>query len=54
MDVIEHIKNVNNYYFGEIGVEAVHEGNIVDCRKRGFALLESQADFLKNTVYLGS
>lgn len=53
-EMYEHTKNVNDYYFGEIGVEADHEGNIVECRQRGFALLESQADFLNNTVYLGS
>lgn len=53
-EMYEHTKNVNDYYFGEIGVEADHEGNIVECRQRGFTLLESQADFLKNTVYLGS
>lgn len=53
-EMYEHTKNVNDYYFGEIGVEADHEGNIVECRQRGFALLESRADFLKNTVYLGS
>lgn len=53
-EMYEHTKNVSNYYFGEIGVEADHEGNIVECRKRGFALLESQPDFLNNKVYLGS
>lgn len=53
-EMYEHTKNVNDYYFGEIGVEADHEGTIVECRRRGFALLESQPDFLKNTVYLGS
>ena len=53
-EMYEHTKNVNDYYFGEIGVEADHEGNIVECRQRGFAVLESRADFLKNTVYLGS
>ena len=53
-EMYEHTKNVNDYYFGEIGVETDHEGNIVECRQRGFAVLESRADFLKNTVYLGS
>lgn len=53
-EMYEHTKNVNDYYFGEIGVEAGHEGTIVECRRRGFALLESQPDFLKNTVYPGS
>lgn len=53
-EMYEHTKNVNDYYFGEIGVAADHEGNIVECRERGFAALESQPDFLKNTVRLGS
>lgn len=53
-EMYEHTKNVNDYYFGEIGVETDHEGTIVECRKRGFALLESQPDFLRNSVYLGS
>ena len=30
------------------------EGTIVECRERGFAVLESQPDFLKNTVHFGS
>lgn len=53
-EMYEHTKNVNDYYFGEIGVEADHEGNIVECRQRGFALLDGHPDFLKNAVYLGS
>ena len=53
-EMYEHTKNVNDYYFGEIGVAADHEGDIAECRERGFAVLENQPDFLKNTVYLGS
>ncbi|MCM1057302.1 MAG: hypothetical protein NC517_06825 [Firmicutes bacterium] len=53
-EMYEHTKNVNDYYFGEIGVAADHEGDIVECRERGFAVLESQPDFLKNVVCLGS
>lgn len=53
-EMYEHTKNVNDYYFGEIGVEADHEGTIVECRRRGFALLEGRPDFLRNTVCLGS
>lgn len=52
-EMYEHTKNVNNYYFSQIGVLADNVGNIVDCRKRGFACLENQPDFLKNPVYLG-
>lgn len=53
-EMYEHTKNVNAYYFGEIGVSASNEGTIVECRKRGFELLEKQAGFLKNTVCLGN
>lgn len=41
-----HTKNVNAYYFGEIGVEADNEGDILSCRKRGFAALEAEKDHL--------
>lgn len=54
LEMYEHTKNVNDYYFGEIGVAADNEGNIAECRKRGFALLESTPDFLDNKVFLGS
>lgn len=53
-EMYEHTKNINDYYFGEIGVEADHEGTIVECRRRGFALLEGRPDFLRSTVCLGS
>ncbi len=53
-EMYEHTKNVNDYYFGEIGVETDHEGTIVECRQRGFARLESRPDFLRNMVYSGS
>ena len=53
-EMYEHTKNVNAYYFGEIGVEADNEGDIVSCRRRGFELLEKQPDFLKNPVFEGS
>lgn len=53
-EMYEHTKNVNEYYFGEIGVETDNDGSIVECRQQGFTLLESQPDFLKNAVYLGS
>lgn len=53
-EMYQHTKNVNAYYFGEIGVEADNNGTIVACRERGFELLEQQPDFLENKVYLGS
>ena len=52
-EMYEHTKNVNAYYFGEIGVEADNEGDIVDCRRRGFEMLEKQPDFLENRVFEG-
>lgn len=49
-----HTKNVNSYYFREIGVDADNEGDILSCRRRGFALLEGRPGFLDNAVYSGS
>lgn len=46
-EMYEHTKNVNTYYFAEIAVEADHDGNIYECRKRGFEALESNPDFCK-------
>ena len=53
-EMYEHTKNVNAYYFGEIGVEADNSGTIYECRQRGFEALESRPDFLQNTLYHGS
>ena len=53
-EMYRHTKNVNAYYFGEIGVDADNEGSILDCRRRGFDALEQQKDFLKNPVIEGS
>lgn len=53
-EMYEHTKNVNAYYFGEIDVPADNDGTIKECRERGFAMLESQSDFLANKVCLGS
>ena len=53
-EMYEHTKNVNSYYFGEIGVEADNCGTILECRQRGFELLEQQADYLNNKVFDGS
>lgn len=53
-EMYEHTKNVNAYYFGEIGVQTDNNGTIEECRKRGFELLECQLDFLGNRVYPGS
>ncbi len=53
-EMYEHTKNVNSYYFSEIGIETDNKGTIIECRKRGFELLEKKPDFLNNTVYMGS
>ena len=49
-----HTKNVNAYYFGEIGVETDNEGDILECRLRGFKRLESIPDFQMSAVVEGS
>lgn len=53
-EMYEHTKNVNDYYFGEIGIGADNEGTILTCRERGFALLEACPDHLQNKVFRGS
>ena len=49
-----HTKNVNEYYFAEIEVDADNGGTIYECRKRGFEALEKKPDFLQNAVIEGS
>lgn len=49
-----HTKNVNSYYFGEIGVDCDNDGDILSCRQRGFYLLEKTASFLENKPVEGS
>ena len=53
-EMYEHTKNVNEYYFAEIGVDADNRGSIYDCRKRGFESLEKKSDYLSNCVIDGS
>lgn len=53
-EMYEHTKNVNSYYFGEIGVDVSNEGSIVQNRMRGFEALEHRSDFLAPKVYEGS
>ena len=50
----EHTKNVNEYYFAEIGIIADNKGSIYDCRKRAFEILEASSAFLSNRVIKGS
>ena len=49
-----HTKNVNEYYFAEIEVDADNDGTIYECRRRGFKALEAKPDFLQNAVIEGS
>lgn len=50
----EHTKNVNSYYFDQVGIDADNEPDIFTCRKAGFQLLERQPDFLGNALFEGS
>ena len=49
-----HTKNVNSYYFSEIGVDADNEGTIAACRARGFDALEAVPGFLSLEAVTGS
>lgn len=49
-----HTRNVNSYYFHEIGVETDNQGSIAACRELGFAFLEQQSDYLQNQIREGS
>ena len=53
-EMYQHTKNVNAYYFGEIGVDADNFGDILVCRMRGFDDLEAMPDFLNSRVVDGS
>lgn len=53
-EMYTHTKNVNEYYFAEIDVDADNEGTILDCRRRGFEALEAKPGFLENPVIEGS
>ena len=53
-EMYEHTKNVNEYYFAEIEIDADNCGNIYECRKRGFEALEAKHSFLQNAVIEGS
>lgn len=53
-EMYQHTKNVNSYYFSEIGVDADNEGSIMSCRARGFDALETIPNFLSLEVVTGS
>ena len=50
----EHTKNVNEYYFWEIGVDTDNAGTIAECRERGFERLEEISGFLEKDAVEGS
>ncbi len=53
-EMYEHTKNVNEYYFNEIGIDADNDGDIYECRLRGFERVEQTDGFLDNLVVDGS
>ncbi len=53
-EMYEHTKNVNEYYFSEIGVDADNDEDIYECRLRGFERVEQIDGFLDNLVADGS
>ena len=53
-EMYDHTKSVNSYYFAEIDVDADNSGNILECRRRGFELLEKTPGFLDNKIICGS
>ena len=53
-EMYQHTKNVNEYYFSEVGAEADNEGTIVSCRAGGFEALESIDGFLSLEAVTGS
>ena len=53
-EMYEHTKNVNEYYFWEIGVDTDNSGTIAECRERGFHSLEQIPGFLEKEAAEGS
>ena len=53
-EMYEHTKNVNEYYFAEIGIDADNEGTILECRRKGFEKLELTDCFLERGSVIGS
>ena len=53
-EMYEHTKNVNSYYFGEIGIDIDNDGTILECREKGFEYLEQTKGYLDNVVVEGS
>ena len=53
-EMYQHTKNVNEYYFSEIGAAADNEGTILSCREKGFESLESITGYLSLKPVIGS
>ena len=53
-EMYTHTKNVNEYYFWEVGVDTDNEGTILECRIRGFERLEQIPGFLEEGAVTGS
>ena len=53
-EMYRHTKQVNEYYFWEIGVDADNEGTIAECRARGFEKLEQAEGYLQKGAVTGS
>ena len=53
-EMYDHVRSVNAYYFGEIGICADNEDTIAECRERGFRRLEQRAGYLNNPLHHGS
>ena len=51
-EMYQHTKNVNSYYWGEIGVEVGNEGTILESRTQGFEILEKNDNFLEANVLM--
>lgn len=49
-----HTKDVNAYYWGEIDLEVLNDGTIMENRLRGFEELESRGNYLSGREYDGS
>lgn len=49
-----HTKNVNEYYFWEVGVDTDNAGTMLECRARGFEKLEQIPGFLDKGAVTGS
>ncbi|MBD5168539.1 MAG: hypothetical protein HDT20_00165 [Oscillibacter sp.] len=53
-EMYEHTKNVNDYYFSEIGIETTNSGTILSCREHGFKQLEGSENYLNRPAVCGS